>query len=171
MRILALPIFFLLLCVSMVAQELSINEANTSITFFFEDQEVSGTMSDFDFTGLINLQAIEESTISGSIRTESLDTDNWLRNRHLRSKKYFSAKAHPRLYFKSNRIESTDSGFRVSGELIIKGISKPVVWNFTDSNTSLIGTTTINTHDYDIKVYDKRSRNKVSITITLPYKK
>lgn len=171
MRIPLLSIFFLLLCGSIISQELSIDEANTQITFFFEDQEVSGTMSDFDFTGQINLQAIQESSISGSVRTESLDTDNWLRNRHLRSKKYFSAKAHPRLYFKSNQIEATHNGFRVSGELIIKGISRSVTWDFTKTNTSLIGTTTINTQDYAISVYDERSRNKVTITITLVYKK
>lgn len=162
---------FLLLFGAVAAQELSIDKANTQITFFFEDQEVSGTMSDFEFTGKMNLEALQESNISGSVLTESLDTDNWFRNRHLRSKKYFSAKAHPRLYFKSNQIEATQNGFRVSGELIVKGISNPVIWNFTKTNNSMIGTTTINTQDYDISVYDERSRNKVNITITIAYKK
>ncbi len=169
MKLFTLYTFFLLSC-TLFAQELTVDEKNTQVTFFFKDQKVSGTMSDFIFTGHLNPKMIDTSIISGSVLTESLDTDNWLRNRHLRSKKYFSSKAHPRLYFNNENIEVTSDGFRVSGQLKIKGITNTVIWNFTDTDETLIGTTTINTQDYAISVYDKRSRNEVTITITMPYK-
>ncbi|MEP0266274.1 YceI family protein [Dokdonia sp.] len=166
-------LYVFLLCSSLtLAQELTIDEDNTHISFYFQDQEVSGTMSDFIFMGQIDLDAIESATISGSVASESLDTDNWFRNRHLRSTKYFSSKTHPRIYFKSTLIESTGQGFRVSGTLTIKGITQEITWFFKNkADTTFVGTTTINTQDFDIYVYDKRSRNEVSIMITIPYKK
>lgn len=163
---------FLLCSYITVAQGLTIDETNTSVSFYFQDQEVSGTMSDFIFTGQIDINAIESAIISGSVTSESIDTDNWFRNRHLRSKTYFSSKTHPRLYFKSTRIESTSQGFRVSGTLTIKGITQEITWQFINkADATFVGTTSINTQDFDINVYDKRARNEVSITITLPYKK
>ncbi|WP_299214712.1 YceI family protein [uncultured Dokdonia sp.] len=153
----------------MYAQQITINEDQATIHFTFVDKEVDGELSDFTFTGSIDLNALETSTIGGSVATETLDTNNWFRNRHLRSEKYFSTKAHPRLYFKSNTIKSTAMGFRVSGQLTIKGITQDVAWDFTKSEGNLIGVATINTHDYDIKVYDERERNQVTIKIVLPY--
>jgi polyisoprenoid-binding protein YceI len=171
MKISILYIFLLCSFVT-AAQELTINEADTRISFYFQDQEVSGTMSDFVFTGQININAIENAVISGSVASESLDTDNWFRNRHLRSTKYFSSKTHPRLHFTSTGVESTGDGFRVSGTLTIKGITQEITWLFKNkTDTTFVGTTTINTQDFDIHVYDKRARNEVSITITMPYKK
>ena len=76
---------------------------------------------------------------------------------------------HPKLSFKSNSIAPTATGFRVSGQLTIKGITQDVVWNFTNIESTLIGVANINTHDYDIKVYDERERNEVVIKILLPY--
>ncbi len=66
MKISILYIFLLCSFVT-AAQELTINEADTRISFYFQDQEVSGTMSDFVFTGQININAIENAVISGSV--------------------------------------------------------------------------------------------------------
>ncbi|WP_299677395.1 YceI family protein [uncultured Dokdonia sp.] len=170
MKLLLLSFAFLF-SVASAAQKITIQEDQTKIYFTFPDQDVEGELSDFKFTGAIDLNTIEAAVISGSAATETLDTDNWFRDRHLRSKKYFSAKAHPLLYFKSNRIASTNSGFRVSGQLTIKGITQNCIWNFTIQENNLIGTAHINTHDYNIKVYDEQSRNNVSIKIVLPYTK
>ena len=166
---LVLILFLVLYSPFMRAQKITIKDNQATVNFTFVDKEVNGEISGFRFTGNIDLGAIETSTISGSVATETLDTDNWFRNRHLRGEKYFSAKAHPRLSFKSKSIQATATGFRVSGQLIIKGITQEVVWDFTKSEKTLIGTTSINTHDYNIKVYDERERNKVVIKILLPY--
>lgn len=166
---LVLIIFLAFYSPFIIAQKITVKEDQASINFNFIDKEVDGDISGFTFTGSIDLSSLETSTISGSVITETLDTNNWFRSRHLRSEKYFSAEVHPKLSFKSNSIMATASGFRVSGQLTIKGITKEVVWDFTQSENTLIGATAINTHDYDIKVYDERERNKVLIKILLPY--
>ena len=165
-------ILFMLLTSSVTfSQQITINQKETKVTFVFLDQDVRGELRDFMFTGNIDLAAIETSTLSGTVATETLDTNNWLRSRHLRSKKYFHAKAHPTLSFKSNTIQSIDGGFRVSGSLTIKGITKDVVWDFSINESSLEGTTSINTQDYSINIYDERERNNVNIEIVFPYTK
>ncbi len=154
---------------SLTAQELKIDESNASIDFVFVDDDVDGTLSDFNFNGTIDLSDLEASKFSGSVLMESLDTDNWFRDRHLRSKKYFNNKGHPRMTFKSNSVTATDHEFVVSGDLTIKGISKPVSFTFTKLPGKLRGTSVINASDFDILIHNEIERNMVNITITLPY--
>ncbi|MFT5892345.1 MAG: polyisoprenoid-binding protein YceI [Dokdonia sp.] len=161
--------FVLLFSSFLYSQQITILEDQVKVDFNFTSEDVDGEFGDFKFTGNIDITSIETATFSGSVATESLDTNNWLRNRHLRSQKYFYTKAHPRLYFKSNTIEFTNLGFRVSGMITIKGITKDVVWEFIKTREMLMGVAAINTHDYDIKVYDERERNQVIIKIILPY--
>lgn len=151
------------------AQSLTIDESNARISFVFLDDDVDGTISDFKFTGSLDLYDLNSSAISGSVAMETLDTNNWLRNRHLRAKKYFYAKKHPRLSFSSTSVTALGEGFRVEGNLTIKGISKRVSFFFKKSASVLRGTTSINTSDFDIFVHKKAERNNVDITLVLPY--
>jgi len=160
---------FLLFTLVCKAQQITIQDDKAKIHFTFIDQDVEGELSDFKFTGGIDLNTIETAVIAGSVATETIDTNNWLRSRHLRSKKYFSAKEHPRLSFTSNKITLTASGFRVSGQLTIKGSTQTITWDFTIQENNLIGTASINTHDFNINIYDEKSRNEVAIKIILPY--
>ena len=165
----ALFLFFISsICFS---QQITVNEEETKVTFVFLDQDVTGELSDFNFTGAIDLTSLETATIAGTVATETLDTNNWLRSRHLRGKKYFYAKAFPKLEFKSNRIEAMGDTFRVSGSLTMKGITKDVVWIFSIKGNTLEGTARVNTQDHDIIIYDDRDRNEVAITISMPFTK
>ncbi|GAB5399523.1 MAG: YceI family protein [Aureisphaera sp.] len=168
MKTLLITILFLL-NLSLVAQTITINEAEAQVTFVFLDEDVEGTMDDFNFTGQIDLGDLESSVISGSVATKSLDTNNWFRSRHLRSKKYFYANEHPSLSFTSTAITGTADSFQVEGTLTIKGISNTVTWQFTNIENELKGTTSINTQDFKVNIYEERERNAVDISINLPY--
>ena len=108
-------IFFIFVCIVSVSfgQTLQINEATSTVKFVFMDDEVEGSVSDFKFTGTIDASQLSNANFSGSVAMETLDTDNWLRNRHLRAKKYFYNKQHPRLTFKTTKIRGAESGKRV----------------------------------------------------------
>ncbi|MCW5519397.1 YceI family protein [Aureitalea sp. L0-47] len=151
------------------AQQIAINEEEATVKFVFTDEELEGTISDFQFTGSVDLSDMEDSEISGSVLMETLDTDNWFRDRHLRSKKYFHKKEYPRLYFKSNSIRGQQNEFVVKGDLTIKGVSKPVTFTFTKAPGRLIGSAIINTMDFNITIYDGRERNVVNIYINLAF--
>ncbi|MBX2827355.1 MAG: YceI family protein [Flavobacteriaceae bacterium] len=164
-----LSLILVLASTSLVAQDLIIKESEAQVSFVFLDEDVGGTIEGFSFTGDIDSAVIGNSEISGSVATKTLDTNNWLRSRHLRSKKFFHAKEYPTLTFTSSQINGTRESFEVTGTLTIKGISNNVVWKFEDNGNKLKGSTTINTHDYNIKVYDEKERCEVAIAISLPY--
>ncbi len=152
----------------LLAQSITIDEAKASITFNFEDDDVEGTLSGFEFFGSVDLNNLEGSSFSGSVATETIDTHNWLRNRHLR-RKYFNAKDFPKLTFNSTRVSGTANNFTVIGALSIKGTKKEVSWNFRQKENMLVGTTTINTQDFDIAIHKKYEENNATIQITLPF--
>jgi len=151
------------------SQIIKVDETKASISFLFVDDDVEGTLSEFEFTGNIDLDNIDSSVFSGTVLMETLDTDNWFRDRHLRSKKYFYNKAHPKLVFKSNSIKGTGREFVVHGDLTIKGITKPVAFTFSKLPGKLRGGTVLNASDFDILIHNDTSRNMVNVYITLPY--
>ena len=151
------------------AQVLDITEAEATIAFNFVDDDVDGVFEGFSFTGKVDLDDLANSSLSGSVESKTIDTNNWLRSRHLRAKKYFNAKDFQRITFNSTTISGTKTTFKVSGTLAIKGIKKAVVWNFSNDGKTLKGTTTINTIDFNIEIHEDRQRNKTVVTIALPY--
>ena len=154
----------------LIAQTVKIDESKAKIAFVFVEDDVDGTFGEFIFTGNINLSDIDNAVFSGSVGTETLDTNNWLRNRILRSKKNFNAREFPKLTFKSTSIKGgANKEFLVRGTLTIKGISKPVTLTFSKTPNGFYAGTMINSSDFDINIYDEKERNRVQIMITLPY--
>lgn len=152
-----------------LSQSVKVHDAEASIHFVFKDDDVDGTLSDFKFTGAIDLDDLENSVFAGSVASETLDTDNWIRNSMLRGRKYFNAKAFPTITFKSTAIETSGNKLLVKGDLEMKGIRKSVTFIFTRSSNSLKGTATVNTSHWGINVHKNEEQNLVDITITLPY--
>jgi polyisoprenoid-binding protein YceI len=164
------PIFILMFSFSslLFAQQIQIDEAKTSVSFLFLDDDVDGTLSDFKFTGNLNLNDLETSTISGSVASETIDTNNWLRNRHLRNK-YFETDTFPLISFKSSSISTSEGSILVYGTLTIKNISKTVKFSFTNKNNVFTGKAAINASDFDIFIHDDAYRNKLTIKISMPF--
>jgi polyisoprenoid-binding protein YceI len=71
-------------------------------------------------------------SISASIDAKTVSTGIGLRNHHLKSEEQFlNTDKYPEISFHSKKIEKTGSGFTASGELTLKGVSKPVQLPFT----------------------------------------
>lgn len=158
-----------LLAPPLYAQKITVDESKSVISFNFIDDDVEGNFNGFVFTGNVDLSDLQNSTFSGSVVTKTIDTHNWLRSRHLRSRKYFNARDFPKIKFNSNSISGVADGFQVTGTLQIKGIERTVIWNFTNDGKKLTGTTSVNTHDFDISLHNRKDRNKVTVKIVLPY--
>tara|TARA_R110002124_G_scaffold138576_6_gene302133 strand:- start:60687 stop:61205 length:519 start_codon:yes stop_codon:yes gene_type:complete len=167
------PLFILiavLVNLQSAAQTIQIDESKSKIAFVFVDDDVDGTFSEFEFTGNIDLNNLSEATFSGTVATETIDTNNWLRNWSLRSKKYFNAKDFPKLSFKSTSVKGgSGKEFLVTGTLTIKGISKPVTFTINQQPSSLYATAMINASQFDINIHKESDRNMVQVMITMPY--
>ena len=69
------------------------------------------------------------SSISVSVKAESVDTNSEKRDEHLMSPDFLSAKEFPTIDFKSTKVEKKGQEIVVTGDLTLHGITKPVTVN------------------------------------------
>ncbi len=100
--------------------------------------EVSGRFNDFDITLTQGSDDFSGSTIEGSLKTASINTDNDFRDKHLKSDDFFNAEQFPTISFKSTSFEKTGTDtYKIAGNLTIRDVTKPVVFD-----AKLLGTMT-----------------------------
>ena len=88
---------------------------------------VDGGFKDFAGTITVPESGIDGMTASVTAQVASIETDNERRNGHLRSPDFFAADEFPELTFETTSVESTGgNGFRMTGDLTIRGTTKPV---------------------------------------------
>jgi len=105
---------------------------------------------------------VSKSSVEVTIDATSVDTREPDRDKDLRSDHFFDTANHPTMTFKSTKVESAGAGkLRVTGELTIRGNTKPVVlevsapkppikdpWGL--QRTAISGTTKINRQDFGV---------------------
>lgn len=80
-----------------------------------------------DFTGTITVaESPMDSAVHVSIRAASVDTAQPQRDAHVRSADFLAADDHPTLEFTSTDIAETGGTWTVSGDLTIRGRTRPV---------------------------------------------
>ncbi len=95
------------------------------------------------------------SNFDVSIDAASVNTDNGLRDGHLRGESYFDVKNYPRIHFVSSKVSADRNGaFVVTGNLTIKKQTRVISFPFsaTASNDGYLfkGIFKINRKDYDV---------------------
>ena len=145
------------------AQDAVLKEAQ--IRFEYVYKGTKGTLGDFKSTSNIDLERPEASVFAGSVATETLDTNNGLRNWSLKSRKYFNVKGYPRISFRSTEVKADGNQWVVDGLLTIKGIEKPLQFTFTRSGDRLLGKAELYSSDFDITIKKKREDNLVRIEL------
>ena len=71
--------------------------------------------------------------IAVEIAAASVATHDSKRDDHLRSPDFFDAKQYPSITFASTKIAKAGDGFKVTGDLTLRGITKPVTMQVTKS--------------------------------------
>ncbi|MGE5927284.1 MAG: YceI family protein [Gemmatimonadota bacterium] len=82
-----------------------------------------------DWAGTITADPADWSTgsVDVTIQAASIDTRHERRDADLRSENFFDVASHPTITFRSTRVEVNGSQITVTGELTMKGVTKPVV--------------------------------------------
>jgi len=107
-----------------------IDEVHTHIGFSVRHMMVSTVRGQFkQYRGAMHIDPADftRSTFEGEIDVASIDTGNGQRDDHLRTNDFFDAPSHPKITFKSTRIEPKGEGeYVLHGDLTIRGVTKPV---------------------------------------------
>jgi len=88
--------------------------------------KVRGKFDTFEGT-VVSAEDVTASTVEVSVDLSSINTGTADRDAHLRSGDFFEVDTYPSMTFKSTGIkQESDDEFVLSGDLTIKGVTKPV---------------------------------------------
>ncbi len=92
--------------------------------------KVRGAFNEFEGTAHIDSD-LSKSSAQLTIKAASIDTRNADRDGHLRSNDFFDMENYPEITFASTGVRQTDdTTVQVTGDLTIKGVTKPVTVDF-----------------------------------------
>jgi polyisoprenoid-binding protein YceI len=131
---------------------------------------VKGTFKGFIGTIKFDPDDLANSSLSASVDATTLDTDNGLRNSHLKDKEeYFDVPRNPTLKMKTTKIIKVGSNFIGYFDLTIKGKTKnvkiPIMFTPEGETATFQGSTTINRRDWSIGGKSLGMSNDVIFTI------
>lgn len=123
--------------------------------------KVRGSFNEFEGSGYFDAENPANSRLALTIQAASIDTRNADRDGHLKSNDFFDMETYPEITFASTAVEQVDAeNYRVTGDLTIKDITKPVTVNFEYTGTAVDpfgntrvgfeGKTTVNRKDWGI---------------------
>ena len=113
----------------MSTQQWDFDLSHSSVNFHVRHLMVSKVHGRFSlWSGKLELdeQDLTKSRLEVEIDASSVDTKEAKRDEHLRSADFFDVAQFPKLTFKSTKIEKDGEGYKVTGDLTIRGITKSV---------------------------------------------
>jgi polyisoprenoid-binding protein YceI len=126
------------------------------------------------FAGIIkfNPDDLANSSLFASVDANTLDTDNGLRNSHLKEKEeYFDVAKYPTLKMKTTKIVKDGSNFVGYFDLTIKGKTKnikiPIMFTPEGETATFQGSTIINRRDWSVGKKSLGMSNDVVFTIVV----
>ena len=176
MKIFCIYLISICLFINVSAQSLSVNDEGSSVSFVIKNFGIKTTGSLKGLKGNItfNPKELAKSVINVSVNTNTIDTDNRARDKHLAKAEYFDVIKFPTINFLSTKITESNipNRFFVVANLTIKGITKQVQFGFTATSVStgwlLMGNFDINRRDFAVgdKSFALAEMLKVSLSVT-----
>jgi polyisoprenoid-binding protein YceI len=124
--------------------------------------EVDGTFK--KFTGSVSAPNADftDAAVDFTVDVNSINTDNDMRDNHLKSDDFFNAAQYPNMIFKSTSFKKVSGNkYQLKGNLTIRNITKPVTFDVTYGGTvkdpygnikaGFKATTVVDRFDYNLK--------------------
>ncbi len=115
------------------------DKAHTQILFFVNHlgfSNSSGKFLDFDGAFVIDREDPSKSNVDVTIQTASINMDDEKWDAHLKNADFFNVEEFPTMTFKSTNVELTgEDTAKVTGDLTLLGVTKPVVLNVTHNKS------------------------------------
>ena len=100
--------------------------------------KVRGSFNEFEGSGYFDADDPSKSSLQLTIQADSIDTRTADRDAHLRSNDFFDMEKYPQITFTSTSVEGVEGDiYRVTGDLTIKDVTKPVTIDFEYGGTAV----------------------------------
>ena len=109
--------------------EYKLDTSHTKVGFSVAHMVVSSVSGRFKkATAQISVddQDLTKSSVSVQVDAASIDTDDAQRDEHLRGSDFFDVKKYPTIKFKSTKLVKAGGKYKLSGDLTIRDVTKPV---------------------------------------------
>lgn len=110
----------------------TIDPTHTEVGFSVRHLAISKVKGKFErFSGtFVTAENPLDSTVQANVEVASINTNQADRDNHLRNGDFFAADEFPEFSFASTGIRQAGSDFAVDGELTLRGVTKPVTFDF-----------------------------------------
>jgi polyisoprenoid-binding protein YceI len=115
------------------ADTYKVDPVHSSVVFGIKHNGVTNFYGAFkEISGTVTFDAADatKSSVELTVPVESVDTRSEKRDQHLKSPDFFNAKQFPAITFKSNKVEGSGDSYKISGDLTIHGVTKPITVDF-----------------------------------------
>ena len=92
---------------------------------------VKGRITDIEGAIEADEQNVENSSVEVTLNAASIDTRTEQRDNHLRSADFLHVELFPSIKFRSTKVEGDKQEFKLTGDLTIRDVTKPVTLNVT----------------------------------------
>lgn len=143
-----------------------IDPAHTAAQFAVKHMMISTVRGEFkNVTGMViwDDQDVTKSKVNVTIDTKTVNTGEEMRDKDLKSEKFFDVANFPTMTFVSKKVETNGAGkLKVTGDLTIRGVSKEVVLDvegptapikdpWGNTRSAVTATTHVNRQDFGVK--------------------
>ena len=178
MRALSALVLAILIAASAGAADVKygLNGDNTQVTFVGTKPggRHDGGFKKLTGTATVPDGKLEALTIEVEIDTNSLWSDNEKLTGHLKNPDFFGVKDNPKATFKSTKVEKTDKGYTITGDLTMigktKSISFPATVTENNGTRSLSAAFAIDRTDWGMNYGKGKIDDKVSLKVAVSAK-
>ena len=116
----------------------AIDASHSNVEFAVKHMMITTVKGRFgDVKGTVTLPESGQPVVDVTIGAASIDTRVEARDTHLRSADFFDVEKYPELRFVSTRVQRTGDGYTLTGDLTIRGVTKPVTLTVTEEGTGV----------------------------------
>ncbi len=147
------------------AQMWAVDKAHTQVLFTVTHlviAEVTGTFKSFNGVITASKEDFSDASVEFNIDVNSVNTDNEMRDNHLKSDEFFNAEKFPKITFKGKGLKKVSgNNYKLAGELTIRDVTKPVTLDVTyfgtvkdpwkNNKAGFKIKTSVNRFDYNLK--------------------
>ena len=90
--------------------------------------KVRGNFNDFEGT-IVTAEVPTDSSVTATIKLDSIDTRNEQRDNHVRSANFFDVEKHPTMTYRSTSLVANGDNWTLEGELSLHGVTRSVALN------------------------------------------